>query len=237
MSHKCSICQHKNRLDIDRQLANGGALTVLARKYSLGIHSLARHRDNHLSRQLVRSVKLQEENNGMDILKDMNSLIDRTEKILSSAEEKKNSGVALKAIKELRANYELLAKVVSYLHESKSEKQSLDRNIIELELQEESLKNLNEKLSILSDAERSTLKMMNIKILVQDKTINCLRPALYAADLSTSKAKPTTPTTKAPKTEKTSYKQPQKQDHAPTGWTGALLQEEIPYTRHPLRSK
>ncbi len=48
MSRTCKTCQHLKRPDIDRRLATGEPLALVARDYDLNVSSLHRHRTNCL---------------------------------------------------------------------------------------------------------------------------------------------------------------------------------------------
>jgi len=140
MTMTCSICNNKNKLEIDRKLAQGISYQKIANEYGVSAQSVRNHAMNHLSHQLVGAWQKKEALESLDILSEIEDLLRRTKAILTKAEDKKNYNLALNAIKEARGSYELLSKIAFALHQSR---------IAELQIEQEK----NQNISAENDAE------------------------------------------------------------------------------------
>jgi hypothetical protein len=110
MGQDCVICNHKKRLQIDRDLVKGHGSTKVSLKYGVQMMSVHNHKKNHLSRQMLKSGEMQEVANSKNLFGEVQQLIDRTKGILEDAESKDRPHISLGAIRELRQTYEFLIK-------------------------------------------------------------------------------------------------------------------------------
>ena len=165
MGQVCSVCSHPKKLQIDRKLAMGQSLASISREYSVSEDALRNHRDNHLSRQLMQAIRRKQATEGLDLLGKIDELIDRTKRILDTAEREKRLGLALGAIREVRGSYELLAKIAVVLHETRKEELEAEQMQSDLQQQEE----YSKRLKILTTAELEFLMKINDKLERQDR--------------------------------------------------------------------
>jgi transposase-like protein len=124
----CSICTHKDRLAIDREVVQGNSLASIARKYEVEYHALFSHANKHISRQLVQVAekKLMIESEGlMDLIK---SIIERAEDIFTRNYTAGKDLTALKALSTQKDTIQLLSNISAQLHAAK---------IAEIQLQKE----------------------------------------------------------------------------------------------------
>lgn len=163
----CQICSHPNRLLIDRALAQGKTMASVSREYGISEAAVANHRDNHLSRQLVQSVRKKEAIESSHLLDDIEELIQRTKNILTMAEKKKKFGLALSAIREVRGSYELLCRIAVMMHEAKRE----DSGLQQIEDAEQAREDIQRKVKILTTPELDMLLQLNIKMETQTKSM------------------------------------------------------------------
>ena len=56
MPRACSVCAHSNRKQIDSELAGGGGIRGIARKYRVSEDAISRHR-SHLAEAVVRAAE------------------------------------------------------------------------------------------------------------------------------------------------------------------------------------
>lgn len=56
MGRRCKVCEHEDRARIELALANRLSVPTIAQKYGLYNDTLYRHRDNHMSPQLVAAL-------------------------------------------------------------------------------------------------------------------------------------------------------------------------------------
>jgi len=117
MGNSCGICNHPERLAIDRELVEGKSKADIARRFGVSDDAVRNHGDNHLSRQLVKAHERKEIIHAADLVTRIESLLSKSENILSEAEKKKQFTLALNAIRESRSTLELLYKIAAHLHE------------------------------------------------------------------------------------------------------------------------
>jgi hypothetical protein len=65
----CTVCAHKDRIRIERELVEGGPMPSLARRYALHDEALARHCKNHMPRAAVVEFERAQAERGSDLLK------------------------------------------------------------------------------------------------------------------------------------------------------------------------
>ena len=124
MSMACRVCNHPKRLEIDRLLVSNKSIMSLARKYNLKNDALTRHRQNHLSRQLIASQKQRDIFHGDSMLKLIQDLLTSSQNILTKCENKPSRfPTALKAIAESRRTVEFLWEISVKLQEVKAEEE------------------------------------------------------------------------------------------------------------------
>ena len=116
MPRRCTVCEHPARAAIDRALVGGsGSNRRIASHYGLVETSVRRHAARHLHLALARAHEAQEMARADDLLGQMRHLQARALAILTAAEGKGDLRTALGAIREARANLELLARIVGEL--------------------------------------------------------------------------------------------------------------------------
>ena len=102
MAMVCQICSHSERLQIDRDILGGKALSKIALEYGLSSSSLARHRARHLSRQLLKSHEAREALDTQRLLDDVEDMRSRIIEILDKCRSKGWYNSELKGIAEWR---------------------------------------------------------------------------------------------------------------------------------------
>jgi hypothetical protein len=111
MGRVCQVCQNDQRLEIDRALTSGKSMTEISDNYDVPYHSVNYHRDNCLSRQLMKSVEIREASHVENIANDIMSVYTKVMTILEKAERKEQTYMFLEAAKELRSYAEFLIRL------------------------------------------------------------------------------------------------------------------------------
>lgn len=114
MPNTCTICRHPKQIEIDNALIAAGhlgSLRNIAKRYSVGLSSLHRHKLNCLPelKSIVQGSTAVVE--AKTILRQMGELHERALKILERAEAADKLDTALRAVRECRGNLELLAQL------------------------------------------------------------------------------------------------------------------------------
>ena len=112
MNHpQCTVCQHPQLQEIEKQIIEDVPHTTIANQYDLGNQAVRNHSINHLPKRLVLARKRKEMQHNESILDHLNKIVSDTRNILDDAIDQDQKGLALKAIKEARSNMELLSKI------------------------------------------------------------------------------------------------------------------------------
>ncbi len=110
MSPRCSICDHRQRGEIDRALVEGGSVRDVARRFGIGRNAVHRHRKGgHIAEALAKASEAADVARGDDLLTRVRGLEGRALRILDRAERAGDLRVALRAIAEARSTIKLLA--------------------------------------------------------------------------------------------------------------------------------
>ena len=120
MPMSCKICNHSDRLSIDREIVQGKNRSAIARKYGLTHDNIDYHAKNHITRQLATAMQRKETAESFDLLDKIETILSRTERIFKRNYDKEKDGLALKALSESRSTIELLAKIAAYMHEARA---------------------------------------------------------------------------------------------------------------------
>ena len=116
MAKTCGICSHSEREFIDVQLVNGTPLRRVAEQYGTSATALHRHKSDHLPAALVKGKDAEEVAHGDSLLDQVRGLQGKALDILLRAEAAGDLRTALGAIREARANLELLAKILGLMN-------------------------------------------------------------------------------------------------------------------------
>lgn len=121
MGQVCQICNHPNRLEIDREIVKGISHTKIARMFNVSNQSVRAHAHNHLSRQMVKHQEIQERLQSQGLLDEIEELLKRSKHILRKAEKDNKLNIALSAIRETRGTLELLCRIAATMHQIRAQ--------------------------------------------------------------------------------------------------------------------
>ena len=111
---KCKTCSHAKVAEINSALVRGVPVRDIARQYGLSKDTVYRHRKNCFLRTLERAVESQETSNANEIKAQLQDIHQKTVNILNRNLEKDDKA-ALSAIREARANLELIGRLIGEL--------------------------------------------------------------------------------------------------------------------------
>ncbi len=164
MAMACHICNHPKRLQIDRQLVEGKSFQMISNAYAVDWQAVRRHKENHLSRQLVQAFSRKELGESLDLMNRIDQMLCRAEKIFQRNYDQKRDGLALKALGEQRSTIELLAKIAAYLHESRAMELQTAKTDYETQREAEEKEFINLVLDALNPAEADMWEKLCLKI-------------------------------------------------------------------------
>jgi hypothetical protein len=117
MGRTCSVCNHDEVHAINVGLVAREPYRAIALRYGISKDALKRHAQEHIPKMLVEARKAVERADADDLLDRVEALQTRTLVILEASENSGELRTALGAIREARANLELLAKLLGELDE------------------------------------------------------------------------------------------------------------------------
>lgn len=126
MKNVCAICDHPERIEIDKKLASGVSIASLARGYDVPVFSLRNHKQHHLTRQLLTHVDIQEKLRAGELLVEVDTCLSKAKDILTLAEDQKKPTLALAAIREIRSTVEFLIKLAIQMQELQLKREEVD---------------------------------------------------------------------------------------------------------------
>ena len=120
MARRCTVCDHPQREEIDRQLVCGGSYRKIADQFSLSFGSISRHKDGHIPAALVKAHDADEVAQGDTLMDQVKALQAEAVDILAEARAAGDLKTALLGIGKARDCLELLFKVEGRLQDQQS---------------------------------------------------------------------------------------------------------------------
>jgi len=114
---KSKILSHPNRVDIDRALIENESLRDIARRFGLNKDAVLRYKNSHFPERLAKADEIKEIGSVSERIEQIEELATKAREYMRTAEEEKNIPLALSAMREARANIEVLLKVAGQLRE------------------------------------------------------------------------------------------------------------------------
>jgi hypothetical protein len=127
MSNSCSICNHPNRLKIDRQIVEGKNLAKIAKEFNVPYHSIYQHSQKHITRQLATVMEKKGFLEGDELLHMIETIIERADEIFERNKGTKDF-IALKALDSIKGTIQLLSNISSQLHAAKMAELQLEKD-------------------------------------------------------------------------------------------------------------
>jgi hypothetical protein len=133
MPRSCPICDHEDLDEINAALASNERIRTIAERWSVRKTALMRHRNEHLPYSAIEAKEAEakeaeakeaeEDALGDDLLDQVRDLQERALATLEEAEEAEELNAALRAIREVKGNLELMTDPLNELDE-----RSVDNN-------------------------------------------------------------------------------------------------------------
>ena len=127
MPRSCPICDHEDLDEINAALASNERIRTIAERWSVRKTALMRHRNEHLPFSAIEAKDAEEAKEAApadDLLDQVRDLQERALATLEEAEEAEELNAALRAIKEVKGNLELMTQPLNELDE-----RSVDENV------------------------------------------------------------------------------------------------------------
>jgi hypothetical protein len=133
MPRSCPICDHEDLDGINAALASNERIRTIAERWSVRKTALMRHRNEHLPYSAIEAKEAEakeaeakeaeEDALGDDLLDQVRDLQERALATLEEAEEAEELNAALRAIREVKSDLELMTDPLNELDERSVDKQ------------------------------------------------------------------------------------------------------------------
>lgn len=117
MPRKCSVCSHPEVDAINQALVSGQSYRNIAERFGLAMSSVYRHKSEHLPNALIKAAEAEQVASADDLLRQIRELQAKALAILDR-NMGKDDKIALSAIKEARANLDLIGRLLGELDTS-----------------------------------------------------------------------------------------------------------------------
>ena len=114
---KCSICEHKERREIDRLLISGTPYRKISKRFSVSAAALSRHKNQHIPAALSKAREAEVVADADNLLVQVQELQNKALDLLTKAEQAGDLRTALTGVREARSCLELLAKLQGELQQ------------------------------------------------------------------------------------------------------------------------
>ena len=108
MPRRCTVCDHRERHNIDEVLVSGAPYRSVAKRFRLSESAVYRHKTEHLPAHLLKAKEVEEVARADDLLEQVRNLQTHALDILERAEEAGDLGTALVAISQARGTWSYL---------------------------------------------------------------------------------------------------------------------------------
>jgi hypothetical protein len=122
MASRCTICNHKDRLAIDREIIAGLPYRDISGRWELSKSAVERHASSHLADAIARDHAAAAEVTSRSLVAELRVLRETTLGVLEEARADGNGALALRAIERLEKQAELVGRLAGEL---------VDRQVVE----------------------------------------------------------------------------------------------------------
>ena len=114
MGRQCTVCGHKDAEEINKLLLSGTSLRDVAGQFDLSKTALARHKENHIPKELLKSNDIQEIAKADALLVQLGEVREKTLSLLDKAEQAADTrvyGAPVAYLREVREQIKLIAEL------------------------------------------------------------------------------------------------------------------------------
>jgi len=114
MGRTCTVCAHKDVAEIDRLLLCSDSYRDIARQFGLSKDALARHKESHIPKELLKSNDIQEIAKADVLLVQLEEIRKKTLSLLDKAEQAADTrvyGAPVAYLREIREQFKLIAEL------------------------------------------------------------------------------------------------------------------------------
>lgn len=117
MSRQCTICTHPDVNEINQMLISEKSLLQISKKYAISYSSLKRHYENHITRDMTRSVHAEKVANADSLLQKLIEYENDAKRYRDMAEKDGDIELALRAVDRALKCVEIGSKIRGLIQE------------------------------------------------------------------------------------------------------------------------
>ena len=171
MSRVCRVCQlpREELKQLDLELVRKIPKSKIALKYGVPYHSVDYHEKHHLSAKLAQGQETKTQNDGLNVMEELNTLMDLTQNVLDTATEKNQNALALAAIREMRNHLTLVSNIQAWMIQHQDGGQQLtNEQLHQQKVNDETDKTIAENMDYLSEEEKECYLALVMKLMSGD---------------------------------------------------------------------
>lgn len=114
MGRQCTVCAHNDIEEINRLLLCSDSYRDIARQFGLSKDALARHKESHIPKELLKSNDIQEIAKADVLLVQLGEICEKTLSLLDKAEQAADTriyGAPVAYLREVREQFKLIAEL------------------------------------------------------------------------------------------------------------------------------
>lgn len=118
MPRICTVCSHPDRNEIDTALVAGDPLRNVARRRSVTVSALFRHKRDHLPGHLVKAAEEEDLAQAIDVVRQLKAINAACLEILQKSRADGKHSISLRAVDRIHRQIELQARLLGELRET-----------------------------------------------------------------------------------------------------------------------
>ena len=120
MAMRCTICNHPDKLAIEKKTLRGVPYTKIGIKYGVNHQTVrSHHLNDHISKQHLKAFEVMQLEESQDLLQTVVEDIKWLAKLARKAEKQNKLGVAIRGVAERRNSFDFLARIWMYVSEER----------------------------------------------------------------------------------------------------------------------
>ena len=171
MARECKVCalNKEDKQHLERELIRGVSKTSLSKKYNVPVYSVDYHEKHHITRQMASACEKKSQMAGLDVMKELQTLMDLTQNVLDTATEKNQNALALAAIREMRNHLTLVSNIQAWMIQHQDGGQQLtNEQLHQQKVNDETDKTIAENMDYLSEEEKECYLALMMKLMSGD---------------------------------------------------------------------
>jgi len=171
MGMRCTICQHRNVLQINKEILAGETWTKIAKTYGVNFQAVRNHAKKHLPKRMVKAFEKKEMAEDLDMMNEFTTLIADIKEQVEIFKREGKDALTIKGIDVLIRLYQTMAQYASAYYQ----KQAMDNEAERAREQQEQEHWRAENIKVLSQDEKDMQRLLAIKMVSRNEKMDVFR--------------------------------------------------------------